>query len=516
VSRHSGESSRLRLYRLSLCPCLPEGVPRDVHTRHILLRAWSLYQELSYLPDSDVVSAGSHAHAQLKRVLSILGRSHSQLGGVRKASLSFALGVQFRVELAGTLWLSPRLIFHQLEFAQSLHLQGDHHDAIEIIQDVIASLDDRPTVSGAVNWLYYSSDSGDDDSEDAAIADHAPSLYSLYRSLPRIDLCPWLLLGRCHVALGRYSSAVDYLARSRREVSHRDSSTLTANVEFSYTVASAAREYCLSEARVRTIHPFINWLVAGPALSDAIIEFRLLRLLASACVAVGCASGSVQLGLSFNAHLDVIDVWQIQSDFHHCLGLFSVEWYAVDPQYRDIRGYPVAMALSVPRLVFGTSRVTTFTVNFFVASPALGPCTPCLRPYSRVMCVTLSMPPFAVIQPSLVLSWSVLSVSSGSPKNMVYATCMKILPFSWLLADYVTWGSNRVPSMSSKLSCKIRLMLDIVVNVGGVINIAMIYSSAKGVVCRTSVDEITSGWPGNALLGYYDLAQQNLPSPGSV
>jgi len=59
-------------------------------------------------------------------------------------------------------------------------------------------------------------------------------------------------------------------------------------------------------------------------------------------------------------------------------------------------------------------------------------------------------------------------------------------------------------------------MLDIVVNVGGVINIAMIYSSAKGVVCRTSVDEITSGWPGNALLGYYDLAQQNLPSPGSV
>jgi len=365
VSRHSGESSRLRLYRLSLCPCLPEGVPRDVHTRHILLRAWSLYQELSYLPDSDVLSAGSHAHAQLKRVLSILGRSHSQLGGVRKASLSFALGVQFRVELAGTLWLSPRLIFHQLEFAQSLHLQGDHHDAIEIIQDVIASLDDRPTVSGAVNWLYYSSDSGDDDSEDAAIADHAPSLYSLYRSLPRIDLCPWLLLGRCHVALGRYSSAVDYLARSRREVSHRDSSTLTANVEFSYTVASAAREYCLSEARVRTIHPFINWLVAGPALSDAIIEFRLLRLLASACVAVGCASGSVQLGLSFNAHLDVIDVWQIQSDFHHCLGLFSVEWYAVDPQYRDIRGYPVAMALSVPRLVFGTSRVTTFTVNFF-------------------------------------------------------------------------------------------------------------------------------------------------------
>jgi len=167
-----------------------------------LVRAWSLYRELSYLPGSDVLSAGSHAHAQLKRVLSILGRSHSQLGEVRKASLSFALGVQFRVELAGTLWLSPHLIFHQLEFAQSLHLQGDHHDAIGIIQDVIASLDDRPIVEGAVNWLHYSSDSGDDDAEDAAMEDHAPSLYSLYRSLPRVDLCPWLLLGRCHVALG--------------------------------------------------------------------------------------------------------------------------------------------------------------------------------------------------------------------------------------------------------------------------------------------------------------------------
>ena len=155
------------------------------------------------------------------------------------------------------------------------------------------------------------------------------------------------------------------MARSRREVFRRDSSTLAANVEFSFAVALAAREYCLSEARVRTIHPFINWLFVGPALSDAIIEFRLLRLLAGACVADGCTSGSAKFGLSFNGHSDVIDIWQIQSEFHHCLGLFSLGWYAVDPQYRDIRGYPVAMALSVPRLVFGTSRVTTFTVNFF-------------------------------------------------------------------------------------------------------------------------------------------------------
>jgi len=330
-----------------------------------LVRAWSLYRDLSYLPDSDVLSAGSHAQVQLKRVLSILGRSHTHLGEVRKASLSFALEVQLRVQLAGTLWLSPRLIPHQLEFAQSFHLKGDDDDGIDIIQDVIASLDGRPTVEGAVDWLYFSSDSADDNEEDAGGEDHAPALYSLYRSLPRVGLCAWLLLGRCHVALGRYSSTVDYLARSRRDVPRRDCLTLTANVEFSYTVALAAREYCLSEARVRTIHPFINWLFVGPALSDAIIEFHLLRLQAGACVADGCTSGSAKFGLSFNAHSDVIDIWQIQSEFHHCLGLFSVRWYAIDPQYRDIRGYPVAMALSVPRLVFGASRVTICAVNFF-------------------------------------------------------------------------------------------------------------------------------------------------------
>ena len=329
-----------------------------------LVLAWSLYRDLSYVPDSDVLSSCSHAHVQLKRVLIILGRSHACLGEVRKASLSFALGLQLRVQLTDTLWLSPRLIPHQLEFAQSLHLQGDHNDAIDIIQDVIASLDGLPTVEDAVDWLNYSSDSGNDDEEDAGVADHAPSLYSLYMSLTRVRLCPWLLLGQCHVALGRYSSAVDFLSRSRRDVPRRDCLILTDNVEFSYAVALATREYCLSEARVRMIHPFINLLFVGPALSDAVIEFRLLRLLADACVADGCTSGSAKFGLSFNAHLDVIDIWQIQSESRHCLGLFSVGWYAVDPQYLDIRGHPVAMALSIPRLVFGASRFTIRAVNF--------------------------------------------------------------------------------------------------------------------------------------------------------
>jgi len=86
---------------------------------------------------------------------------------------------------------------------------------------------------------------------------------------------------------------------------------LTVNVEFSYAVALSAREYCLSEARGRMIRPFRNLSFVWPALSDAIIEFRFLRLLASACVAVGCASGSAKLGVSFNAHLGVIDVCQI-------------------------------------------------------------------------------------------------------------------------------------------------------------------------------------------------------------
>ena len=176
-----------------------------------LVRAWSLYRELSYLPDSNVLSAGSHAQVQLKRVLSILGRAYTQLGEVRKASFSFALGVQLRVELVGTLRLSPRHIPHQLEFAQSLHLQGDHHDAVEIIRDVIASLDDCPTVNGAVNWLNYSSDSGDDDGGNAAGEDHAPLLYCLYRSLPRVYLCPRLLLRRCYVALGQYLKCSAYI-----------------------------------------------------------------------------------------------------------------------------------------------------------------------------------------------------------------------------------------------------------------------------------------------------------------
>jgi len=244
-------------------------------------------------------------------------------------------------------------------------LQGDHHDVVKILWDVIASLDDCPTVDSAVAWMNYSIDSDDEDEGDTDLEGHAPSLYCHYRSLPNVDLCPWLLLGRYYVALGRCSSAVDYLTRSRREVSLRDSFALTVNVEFSYTVALSARECCLSEARRHASHPFSNWLFVGPALSDAMIEFRLFRLLAGACVAVGCAFGSVMLGVSFNAHSGVIDVCQIQSP-HRCVGLFSVGWYAVDPQYRDSRGHLVAMTLNVPRLAFGTSCATTFTDYFFI------------------------------------------------------------------------------------------------------------------------------------------------------
>ena len=151
---------------------------------------------------------------------------------------------------------------------------------------------------------------------------------------------------------------------SRREVSLRDSFALTANVEFSYAVALSAREYCLSQDRRHTIHPLSNLSFVGPALSDAIIEFRLLRLLVGACVAVGCASGSAMVGVSFYSHSGVIDVYQIQSP-HRCVGLFSMGWYAVDPQYRDNHGHLVAMALNVPRLAFGTSGAITSTGYFF-------------------------------------------------------------------------------------------------------------------------------------------------------
>jgi len=177
-----------------------------------LVRAWLLYRDLSYLLESDVLSANSRAQQQLKRVLSILGRAHTQLGEARKASLSFALGLQLRVQLVGTLRLPLRLIPHQLHFAQSLHLQGAHHDAMEILRDVIASLDDCPSVNGAVAWMNYSSDSDDGDEGDADGEGHAPSLYCRYRSLLNVYLFPWLLLGRCYVALGRYSSAIKYFS----------------------------------------------------------------------------------------------------------------------------------------------------------------------------------------------------------------------------------------------------------------------------------------------------------------
>jgi len=184
-----------------------------------------------------------------------------------------------------------------------------------------------------------------------------------------------------------------------------------------------------------------------------------------------------------NAHSGVIDVCQIQSP-HRCVWLFSVGWYSVDPRYHDSRGHPVAMALNVPCLAFGTFRATTFTDYFFAASLALRPCTLCLRPYSRVMCATIFIRQFMVIPPSMALSWSDLPRFSGSQKNMVYSTFSKILPFSWLSVDFGTRASNRALSMSSNFSCKIRLIFAIFINVGGVSNTAMSYSRVKGVVCR--------------------------------
>jgi len=76
---------------------------------------------------------------------------------------------------------------------------------------------------------------------------------------------------------------------------------------------------------------------------------------------------NVRYRFGHGAHSGVIDVSQVPSHPHWCLELFSVGWYAVNPQYRDSRGNPVVMALNVPRLAFGGSHVTTLRDYFFCA-----------------------------------------------------------------------------------------------------------------------------------------------------
>ena len=354
-----------------------------------LVRAWSLYRDLPYIPDSNVLLANSKAQLKLKRVLSILGRAHIQLGEVRKASLRFALGSQLRVHFLSTLRLPLRLIPHQLNFAQSLHLQGNHHDAVEIIRDVIASLDGYPTVDSAVAWMNYSSDSDDEDEVDADGEGHAPSLYCHYRSLPNVYLCPWLLLGQCYVALGTYSSAVEYLTRSRREVSLRDSFALTANVEFSYVSRYLpVNIVSLKIVDARCIH------FAICCLSGLLSRTQLLNFVSFVSLLVPVLRWYVRLGLSCCVcHSMLTRALLTCAKFIPTL-IAVLGSFCLGGMWSICNIVTVVVILLRWLLMSHVSRsgplVSPRLQNiFFATSLALRPCTLCLRPYSRVMCATI-------------------------------------------------------------------------------------------------------------------------------
>ena len=312
--------------------------------------AYSWYNEFAFINDTEDIPGDALAQKQLVMLCSILGRTYSKLGEYKRAEQKFAHNIMLRQRMAGgSIQRLLRLVPHILDMAQNMHVLGEHLGAINMLETVLQSISSTSKQRIGV-ILNHDSDEDDASDEDGDSNSAPPSPVKSHPSAPRVYLCPWLLMGNCFMALGRYMPAVGSFLHSRAAVKTRASPFLTASVDLNFAVVLWAREECLSAALHGLAESYRNMSFAGPGLPRNIVEHRLLQLLARACFSVQCRAGSLGLCVKLNANGHVTDVCEAVPNTPHMRELMPIQWFAVLEEDRDSKGFPVAMVLRIENI----------------------------------------------------------------------------------------------------------------------------------------------------------------------
>ena len=318
--------------------------------------AYSWYKEFAFNHDTQDFTDDAPAQKQLVMVCSTLGRTCSKLGDYKRAEKNFAHNIILRQRMVDD--STPellRLVPHVLDMAQNLYALGEYLKAIKMIETVLQSISTTSKEAIGVVLNYNSDEDDGSDEHDSSDEDDGSNSAPLTRvkshpSAPRVYVCPWLLLGRCYTALGRYMPAVGSFLHSRSAIKTRDSPFLTASVELNFAVALWAREKCRTASLCRLAESYRNTSLIGPGLPRNIVEHRLLQLLARACFAVQCRAGSLGLCVKLNANGDVMDVCEAVENTPGMRELMPIEWLAVLEEDRDTKGFPINMVLRIENI----------------------------------------------------------------------------------------------------------------------------------------------------------------------
>jgi len=150
------------------------------------------------------------------------------------------------------------------------------------------------------------------------------------------DVCPLLIAGRCHVALGRYNRALETLMEAKDKTT-RPAAIATTDLYFAVVLWAYIR--CMNRERTVLGMSYENEPFIGPALSAGTVLRQVLSLVkadASAAL-VGTATRSIGVFLQLNAIGEPTGVRQPKMSGDDCQhNMLQVHW-------RHVRADPVAL-----------------------------------------------------------------------------------------------------------------------------------------------------------------------------
>jgi len=150
------------------------------------------------------------------------------------------------------------------------------------------------------------------------------------------DVCPLLIAGRCHVALGRYNEALETLLQAQKNATRP---VVIATTDLYFAVVLWAYIRCMQRERRVLGMSYENEPFIGPALSAGMVLRQVMALVSTdASVAlVRTAPGSIGVFLQLNALGEPTGVRQPKMSGDDCMhNVLRVHW-------RNVRADPLAL-----------------------------------------------------------------------------------------------------------------------------------------------------------------------------
>ena len=298
---------------------------------------------------------GGDMQAKVSLVCRTLGRTHSALGEYKTANEFFERSVALCGNAAHTHLIMPCF----LELAQNMHALERHTDAIELLGLVVRQL---------------AREDGEYD-----------------RSAYQFTICPTLLLGRCHVALGKYGEAVHLFMKARVLAKDQINPHCMGNAEINLAMTLWAKQVCLDRWQAKIAASFRNDTFVGPPLSHRFVEKHVIQFAARVCASNGGLAGSIRVCIQLNGHGDAIGVrMAVAGPMSGFRELMQIEWDQVEPHGLDGHGVPVYLILGIttdseePRMfncrvqgAFISSELTDFLRIIIETTQGIHPDTSC-------------------------------------------------------------------------------------------------------------------------------------------